>query len=141
MGRMGNGKSSYLNTANSSLKGHWQQLNVAKNDIKTVTLNISKFAVNTKKSLMIWDTYGWSESNYTKEFDFLLGGNLKDGYKEGNEITSEFYDPSPSTGDKVHAVIIVCTASSVNTLSEMERLSTFFQKITEKGLYLPQMVS
>jgi len=134
MGRMGNGKSSYLNTANSSLKGGWQQINVAKNDIKTVTLNIGKFAVNQRKTLQIWDTYGWSESNYTKEFDFLLGGNLRDGYKEGAEITSDFYNPSPAVGDRVHSVIIVCTASSVNTISEMERLSSFFQRITEKGI-------
>ena len=81
----------------------------------------------------MWDTYGWTGGNWNKEFDFLLSGALRDGYKEQSDLNGQI-DPNPTLADQVHGVLIICEMSRVNTMSEMNILQDFFQKLTVKGI-------
>jgi uncharacterized protein YegL/GTP-binding protein EngB required for normal cell division/uncharacterized Zn-finger protein len=133
MGRIGNGKSALMNTINSSLKGFWSQVSVAKNSIQTVTLRLKKWKV--VDTICIWDIYGWTENTKSfLELSAILNGHLVNNFKEGDELSGANYLPNPTLQDKVHAVVIVCEAGAVHSVSEMERLREFFDALTDKGL-------
>ena len=65
------------------MAGRWTNAAITKEVTKTVTLEINKINVNRNGALRIWDTYRWSENELSrrKEFEFVIDGNIKNGYK------------------------------------------------------------
>lgn len=58
------GKSSYLNTVSTALKGTYSHVALAgeKAGAGTYTLKISKY--NIVESFKLWDTFGWDSKNW-----------------------------------------------------------------------------
>jgi hypothetical protein len=141
MGRIGNGKSANFDTIWSIMSGTYSEPQMARNDIVTVTLNISKrFLVNNKhNAIRLCDTYGWKGGeSWSQELEFFLNGALKDGYKENDPVLSSL-NTSPTVGDCVHAIIIVYELPSVFTESHINELKSFFNKLNSKG-YQPIVI-
>lgn len=66
MGRMGNGKSSYLNTIKACLGGEYVDLSpVGVSAAGTFTKSIGCHFLNNTESIRMWDTWGWDGHNWT----------------------------------------------------------------------------
>mmetsp|Transcript_16677 Transcript_16677/g.23170 ORF Transcript_16677/g.23170 Transcript_16677/m.23170 type:complete len:685 (+) Transcript_16677:45-2099(+) len=135
LGVIGKGKSSFTNTVATALAPEGEELRLAHfNDMLTsVTKELSKYSINAKNNVLLWDIFGLDGTNYDSIFNFLLGGNLKDGYTEGSDVNETVYDPNPSIDDMPHCVCIVFSANSLCTPDELQNVKAFFDKVTAKG--------
>jgi hypothetical protein len=114
MGGIGSGKSSFINTTYSSILRRWQPLNVAKDNAVSVTKKLSKFHVNQSRTISLWDSYGWTETNYHLRAELHPQGSPSrlDGLKE-ETLRHSVRCFASSPADQVHAVIIVGRGQSV----------------------------
>lgn len=131
--RFGAGKSSFLCSTSSSLEGSYCQTAAAGNGLDHATLEITKYLMYYKNPLIyIWDTFGWSEQNYTNLLPTVLNGRIPNNYKMKDKLDNIL--ANASFEDKVHAVIMFVEASSVRTNSEMEKLKEFFSDLVQAKL-------
>jgi predicted GTPase len=148
LGRMGAGKSSLLNTTISTLAGHWKPYAIFRSDVETVSKQLKKYPITPDGSICIWDSYGWSGNNYKgQELDLILEGYLQDGYVENPEGVvldqkrNKHWNPSPTINDQMHAVILVISAHSVGSESEMTQVRDFFKAITNSSRRIQPIVA
>ncbi len=130
LGRIGNGKSAFFNTIWSIMNGSYDEPQLTKSDITTVTLEIRKRFLknNRNNAIRLCDTYGWKGGDsWSQELEFFLDGALRDGYKENSDLLKSL-NKEPTVGDRVHAVIIVYEMPSIYTDSHIDELKKFFAK-------------
>jgi len=149
LGRMGAGKSSLLNSIASAITGEYTVLAPFRASLETVTQQLTMHTIvrNKKREpqITITDIYGWNEINYkNSELGYILDGYIKSGY---NPPASGFmpsqlkplFRKKPTFNDKIHAVIIVVSVSTIGSTVERSILNTFYKYLTDRG-YQPCFV-
>eukprot|EP00026_Physarum_polycephalum_P000431 Phypoly_transcript_00432.p1 GENE.Phypoly_transcript_00432~~Phypoly_transcript_00432.p1 ORF type:complete len:533 (+),score=108.98 Phypoly_transcript_00432:3173-4771(+) len=150
LGRMGAGKSSLLDSMASAINGQYTVLAPFRTSLETVTQTYMMYpltrSAKREPQIAIGDIYGWSETNYKNlELGYILGGNAKSGYTEiatgfrADKNLNPFFRPDPTFNDKIHAVIVVVSATTVGSTAEMSKLNEFYTFLTSAG-YQPIFV-
>jgi excisionase family DNA binding protein len=149
LGRMGAGKSSLLDSIVSAINGEYTVLAPFRASLETVTQKLTMYTVirNKKREpqITIGDVYGWSETNYkNSELGYMLDGHVKSGYTETvNGFLPQKDNPhfrqNSTFNDKIHAIIVVVTVSTIGSDAEMGKLNAFYKTLTDRG-YQPIFV-
>ena len=112
----GAGKSASLTTLYSTLKGNYVEIApTSSSQISCKT--ISQILMNLQRTIYFWDVFGFPDKNYDDVLELALCGQLKDNFKEGDQINLEKQILQPTINDSVHAVVFVVDAR--NMLSEV----------------------
>jgi len=149
LGRMGAGKSCTVSSMASAINGVCTVIAPFRSSLETVTQSYKMFPLVRDKDrnpvIRIYDVYGWSQTNYkNSELGFMLDGYMKSGFAECtngflNHKSNQYFLPNPTFKDKIHAVIVVVSAITVGSTTEMSKLNEFYALLTGKG-YQPIFV-
>jgi len=145
LGRVGAGKSSFINTVCSALYGCYQPRANVGSRAFTFTLEVTKYPLTGDNKVVyinLWDVYGWQLENYQHEFAALLAGNLRSGFREGMNSNSSiakdseklYLNDKATFSDRMHAAILLTDPFYSTTIGgdqELKRLAWFMQQISD----------
>ncbi|WAR31670.1 IF44L-like protein [Mya arenaria] len=144
IGPVGAGKSSFVNTVCSAFKGRIVQRASCGEEQHSFTKSYQAYNVKTKKNaslhFRLCDTRGLEPDLgiNIKEFDYLVNGHVPEKYEFNAEASISLEDKmfvvKPSLAEKVHCVVFVIDASTLNKLDPdvMKKMKEFV-KITARG--------
>ena len=89
--------------------------------------------MNLQKTIYFWDVYGCTEKNYDNILDLAVSGQLKDRFKEGDQISIEKQILKPTINDKVHAVVMVMDATNLFSDLNKALYKDNIKKFQDKG--------
>ncbi|KAA8584732.1 hypothetical protein FQN60_008517, partial [Etheostoma spectabile] len=133
-GSVGAGKSSFINSVTSVIKGQMSKragtANVSGSSYtkKYTTYRIQKDGQNTFHPVVLSDTMGMECSTnrrrkvYVKDMKRAMKGHVRDGYTFNPECKilkdDQRYIPAPTANDRAHVLVCVVDARTVSQMSE-----------------------
>jgi GTP-binding protein EngB required for normal cell division len=136
LGRLGGGKSSFLNTCATALSMKYSNRVITANHVfAAVTKAIAKVDLNHNGTIRMWDTFGWtSDENSWGCLERVIDGFALEDLAN-NDSNSNFVNaPKPSVNEQVHAVAIVQNIMNVPNASEMQSLRKFYDRLVGKDV-------
>eukprot|EP01118_Nematostelium_gracile_P020180 TRINITY_DN970_c0_g1_i1.p1 TRINITY_DN970_c0_g1~~TRINITY_DN970_c0_g1_i1.p1 ORF type:complete len:707 (-),score=135.97 TRINITY_DN970_c0_g1_i1:18-2138(-) len=133
-GRLGNGKSTWINSLNASMTHQYGTIAITNNSDESVTTTIS--AYNLIPSIEILDTWGWggkTDTDYENTLGDIICGHLGDAFEakqegERNLAGSKYWNANASYKDRIHGVIMfyeLLAVSKENNLKFKEMYDKF----------------
>jgi len=139
IGKVGAGKSAYLNTLLSSVRGERDETHISSSNYSSgasITTELTKQSLGGSAPVHIWDTWGWDDNAYTHgEFTFMLQGNLKSGWKMSDLVSDENpnYNATPKLEDKVHVLVILIPTIAINA-AYINKLKFFYEEANKRKI-------
>ncbi|KAK2855827.1 hypothetical protein Q5P01_004562 [Channa striata] len=147
-GAVGAGKSSFVNTVQSVLRGRMAIEALADNTShgcftkKFKTYKIEKGSPDTFYPFVFNDIMGLSAENGVPvgDVELALAGHMKDGYNLNPEsrlsIDGQFYNRDPTANDKVHVLVCVVAADTLPSMSKaiVEKIQSIREEASRLGI-------
>lgn len=135
IGRIGTGKSSFLNTLSSIFKKEYTREFSSDESQLSHTKEIQKYCLT--KFINIFDMWGFEkdDENYQKfllDLEFILKGSLKNGYVKDQSY--DRFDSNPSPKDRIHCVIFVIDYSSIRQPSLLDLFKKIKSKVADQKI-------
>ncbi|XP_045169930.2 interferon-induced protein 44-like [Mercenaria mercenaria] len=150
LGPVGAGKSSFFNTIDSIFRGRITQRACNGSSAQSVTTAYTPYSVRldsgSSPKFILCDTPGLEESDGldVDECSYLLDGNIPDFYlfNQNSPISpnAEEFRVNPTTQDKIHCVVFVIDASTLEAVSSIivDKMKNFQRTMNDREI--PQLI-
>lgn len=142
LGAIGSGKSAIINTLLSAFRETDTIVRDAESFAKAtghVTTKLKHWPMDGS-TIMLWDTWGWTPTNYDANvFPRLLDGHLGSDFAMAEAVApgKQHYNLSPSTLDRVHAVILVVDVNTIRgspVIADKDKIADFVTHMHARNL-------
>ena len=135
-GKPSSGKSASITTLYSTLREKFIQIAPTSNSQKSYTKAISHIFMNANKKISFWDVFGFTDKNYDQILNLAIAGQLKEGFKEGENIEIDKLITQPNINDQVHAVVIIVDATDLFSELNKSLYKEYIKRFQDKGIYI-----
>lgn len=133
-GKIGTGKSSFINTLFAALSGSYEPicLTDASGD-KSVTRKLEYIELPESK-IRIHDTWGYQTDNYDEtQFNHIVRGEYRDGISELDSNT-HVIKQQYGWNDHMHGAILAISATAIDNPKELARFRLFNSRLVALGI-------